>query len=133
MSFLPKSQRASEQFLLMKNGLLRIFLPNQRPSEEKTPDFAIALSNADCFLLNASRSQLYQLGKNSQGQARREFEAVREIINGRIIFMADAIAPDGILQKNIGELVAVLGDVPESAIAEVNQLLTKDLGVQWII
>ncbi|MEA5467981.1 hypothetical protein [Spirulina sp. 06S082] len=107
-----------------------------QPEIEQEPEQIVRyiFSPQDKFLLSSPRSQLYQLGKNSQGQSRVEFEEVREIINGRMIFIPEAIAPNGLLQKNLQELVAALGDdVTEEAIAEFNQLLKDDLGVEWEI
>ncbi|MEA5471917.1 hypothetical protein [Spirulina sp. 06S082] len=129
--------KEGEIFFKERKVLHEEFLESSLPEVVETPTsetLSASPFNADRFLLNAAQSQLYQLGKNSQGQARIEFEEVREIVNGRMLFIPEAIAPNGLLQKNLQELVAALGDdVTEEAIAEFNQLLRKDIGVDWTI
>ncbi|MEM9538881.1 MAG: hypothetical protein AAGA60_05135 [Cyanobacteria bacterium P01_E01_bin.42] len=100
--------------------------------EPKLESEEIASFNPAIFVSKTMTSQLYAIAKKSDDPiVQREKAEIQVILGGWMIFAPETIAPGGLLQKNLNELMTALGDVSPDAISEFNQLLANDLGVEW--
>ncbi|MEM9539370.1 MAG: hypothetical protein AAGA60_07645 [Cyanobacteria bacterium P01_E01_bin.42] len=123
-----------DKFLKTKEFLWEEYQKSLKSPELQAETEAIPAVTIDPaqFASNCLSSQLYQIAKTSPDPiVQREKSEVQAIINGMLMFAPITIAPGGVLQKNLNELMTALGDVSPDAISEFNQLLADDLGVEW--
>lgn len=125
-----------DKFLEQKEGLWHEYQESLKPPEPdpQTESEVIPIFDPAVFANKAMASELYNLAKTSPNPAVQvEKGEIQVIIGGYLIFSRTTIAPGGLLEKNLRELLTALGNVPQSAIDEFNQLLANDLGVEWKI